>query len=208
MNDKNKVVVWDKVNLGVLKCCSDDVNRATLQGVYFRNGKSIATNGFVSVEIAGVEVDRDDIPVPSGTVLGQLTDGVIISKEICKNLIKNLTKKLHPIQVFNCFWLVDKKETKFLTTVDIENGNLETHNKQTVNCISGDYPDVENIIPQGKPVNSIIFKVDELIKLLEVLGKVSEYVTVNIRDNELLVEIIANDERFARGYICPKRKVG
>lgn len=186
-------------NLDVLDFASTFKERPILTGVYVTPTHTVATDGYMLVEVAAPEIEQKDIPFD---LTGE-ADPVILPPEAVKKALRNVPRK-HALPILRHVGLKTDGRSTTLTTCDV--GTTDR-----VECLSieGKYPDYEQILPQGEPAARIRVNAGYLRQLADYFSTHAEnkYVDIEIyaHDKPMILRGTTQEKQTIRGVLMPLR---
>lgn len=157
---------YNKNNFLVSNIASKDNTRPILTGIKFETNATIATDGY---KLMICETPKDI----SSEDLGDLPSvkdnnyNVIIPKDMVDNVSRSLPKK----PIFE--WLKNAYFTNNSdnTSVEMITTDGVSTQKHTGKTIEGEYPKYSEVVPKGKPINSVRLNIKYLKQIVDTFAK-------------------------------------
>lgn len=192
-------MIYNQNNLNCLKVTSKNYTRPELACVFFKEDKTVATDGYTLVEMSTpLGFTTKDYAIVNGKRAMRGCKPFLADRESLKSI------KLHknaPMPVLSTFSIShrDEKKIEFMLpgTPAIQEGKT----------VDGKFPDYERVFPQGNPVVEITLNVDYLKNVIEVMGALNSQVTFKVFGSELPVVLeCSTQNQYARGMVMPIKK--
>lgn len=192
-------MLYNSLNLEVVKIASKSEMKPELAGVLFKNDRTVATDGFRLLEITTpTGVKPEDFPVVDGAAAMRGCQPFIASAKSLKEIKIPKVKNGLPILQNVAIKYLDDKRVEFLTT------DLETAKITTARRVEGKFPDYEQIFPQGAPAAEVVINGELLAELLGImakLGGITKSVKMKFYGKTKPVMLEAGETQKARGMI-------
>jgi len=176
----------NKYNLKITNFCSKNTYKPEINGIYFSEKESIATDGFSLIKVQIPELSLDDYPILPNEKIVKNPKSFILPIEEAIKISKNLPKKKTKLPILENAVIL-KQEKDF---IEIGSTDLSSVNKTRSYLIEGKYPDYKQVlIKKGKHI-SITLNVKFLKRIVDFLN---EFNLSNVGpENQVKIEIPVN----------------
>lgn len=164
----------------------------------FTPKKTVATDSFRLLEVSVSTIGKaEEFPQPDGMSAMRGCNPFLISAKQVAELKPKGAKGL-PITEFVAVKHLDDKRVEFLTT------DLESSQVKQARRVDAQFPQYEQIFPQGEAVAEVVLNGEMLAELVKVMAGLHEQVKVKFygKDKPLVFEC-GTTEQKARGLLMP-----
>lgn len=193
-------MLYNSLNLEVAKIASKSAMRPEIAGVFFKQDRTVATDGFRLLEVrTPADVKVEDFPMVDGKAAMRGIQPFIVPARSLREI--KLPKKTNlPICQNVAIKHLDDKRAEFLTT------DLETANITTARKVEGKFPDYEQIFPTGEPAAQVVINGELLAELVAIMAKLNKTSSVRLKfygpEKPIVLEAGELNQK-ARGLIMP-----
>lgn len=175
-------MLYNKINLDVAKIACKNGFRPSINGVYFTDKKTVATDSYRLLEITvPADCNAEDYPTTDGMSAMRGCKPFIVPAGELKKIVIPKNKEL-PICENVAIKHIDDNRVEFLTT------DITTANTVSIGRIKEEFPNYEEIFPTSEPVDTLVINAEYLIGLLEGLKKLGG------SNNKITIKTYGNDK--------------
>lgn len=194
-------MLYNSLNLEVAKIASKSEMRPEIAGVFFKQDRTVATDGFRLLEVrTPADVKVEDFPCVDGKAAMRGVQPFIVPARSVREIKIPKVKNGLPIIANVAIKHADARLIEFLTT------DLETAKITTARRVEGKFPDYEQLWPAGAPVAEVVVNGALLGELVEIMAKLDRTSAVRIKffapDKPIVLEA-GNEGQKGRGLIMP-----
>lgn len=208
-------MIFNKNNLQLYQLADSKSSRPALTGVLFKRDRTIATDSYILAEVVNSDEmlrqtsELPDLPDKSKLLLNFAKAGYIIPATAVKKVLGNIPNNPSlPILEYARFC-----QPKDLITSSIATTNLERSDVVNIKNITGDFPDISQVMPneQGEKQYKFLLVGRQLLKkMTDLLNSmdIDDTLQIGIKDatSPIFIKGKSKTGQIVKGLVMPIRQ--
>lgn len=190
-------MIYNSLNLEAIKFASESNYKPELACVFFKRDATIATDGYILVEISTpAKLQSEPFDVGGKQAMSGCEPFLLPAGELKSIKLKDKKGTMSGVALAH----LDNDKAELL----IKNAGDESI--KIIRREQGKYPDYANLFPTGAPVAEVMLNADYVAELAELCSKLKSRSGMTLKfyaDNKPLVIEASNDEQYIKALVMP-----